>query len=113
MYAIRVVLRPGANAPGGGPPVRDPLGPRPRLDPQPGVEHVSLVAVPPDVVAMTFVVADSLLSAEALAVSAWGVWLTGTRLAGWRLVSCEADLRLGVAAVSEPPVRGDEGAPEN
>lgn len=110
MYAIRVVLRSGGNAPGGGQPDWDVIAVRLRQDPQPGVEHVSLVATPPDIVAMTFVVADGLLLAEAVAGSAWGVWLTRAWLAGWQMISCKGDLGLGVGAAAEPPFLRDEGA---
>lgn len=107
MYAIKVVLYPEDSTWTSVRTPCDAAADRVRTDPQSGIAHVSPVAVPPYVVAMTFVMAGSLLAAEERARSAWACWLGDGRLPGWRLLSCEGDLRLGVwaarpAIVSEP-----------
>ncbi|WP_411139209.1 hypothetical protein [Streptomyces sp. C10] len=73
------------------------------------MEHVSLVASRPLVMAMTFVMAANLWEAEQLTVSAWAEWLDRSWLDGWRLASCTADLTLGVWA-AQASIMPDGGA---
>ncbi|NEC88373.1 hypothetical protein [Streptomyces sp. SID12501] len=110
MFAIKVVLQPDRQAASGtAQQLCDMASERIRCDAQPGVEHVSLVASPPLLMAMTFVVAISLLEAEKLAAAAWTEWLDRIWFGGWRIASCTADLALAVWAVSEAPFQPDDG----
>ncbi|MET9666778.1 hypothetical protein ABZY19_15540 [Streptomyces sp. NPDC006475] len=101
MYAIKVILQPEESAQSSGRQPCDGAADRIGRNPQPGIEHVSLVPRPPHIVAMTFVAAGDLRAAEQLALSAWTFWLTETRFAHWRLICCAADLPLGVWAAEE------------
>lgn len=103
MYAIKVELQAEGDAAVDGRRPFAEAGDLIRDDPQPGVAHVSFVAVPPYVVAMTFVMATDLLAAERIAASAWETWLTRAWGRSWQVISCTADLLLGVWAVNEPP----------
>ncbi|MGW6912667.1 hypothetical protein ACWGB8_02410 [Kitasatospora sp. NPDC054939] len=98
MYAIKVVLQPRTGDGSAGCRPWGEAAERIRSDPRCGIAHVSLVSVPPHLVAMTFVTAADLLAAEELAGEAWRSWLRGERFTGWRLLSCEGDLQLGVWA---------------
>lgn len=101
MYAIKVVLEPEEGIPGMEQNLCDETACRLLGSLQAGVEHVTLVSTPPGVTAMTFVMADDLLAAERVAVTAWTYWLTCLWPIRWRLVSCAGDLQLGVVAVME------------
>ncbi|NUK00330.1 hypothetical protein HRW23_13955 [Streptomyces lunaelactis] len=108
MYAIKVVLAPKASARPPGEQFFGAATERIRRDPQPGIEHVSLVSHPPWVTAMTYVLAADLLEAELLAASAWSQWLTQAWLGSWRLVSCTGDLTLGVWAARSSFISGSD-----
>lgn len=109
MYAIKAVLVPkvSARCPGEQFCGRSATE-RIRRDPQPGIEHVSLVSDPPWVTAMTYVLAADLREAELLAASAWSQWLARDWIDGWRLVSCSGDLALGVWAARSSLMSGGD-----
>jgi len=100
MYAIKVLLRPTGTL------HREPLDAmsvRVRSEPQPGIAHVTLRPAPPHVMAMTFVEATDLLTAEGVARDAWEQWLKCGWLTGWTLVACTGDFYLGVSALGQSP----------
>ncbi|MCK8431612.1 hypothetical protein G3I77_00830 [Streptomyces sp. D2-8] len=117
MYAVKVVLLPSpepVGSDGPDPPVGMPgdrrlgeIADRARIDPQPGIAHVSLARWGGRLVGMTFVEAADLDEAVLRARSGWDRWLNlPGLLPGWVLGDCMADRYLTAGHRAPPAPRG-------